>query len=83
MTPTWNGNYVTRLDFNVEGGNVVAVSQQTHFRPYKIKDLNSSEQEQGYVTFSGNGWNASNYYIKLVVRADYGTAVKRINKSSY
>jgi hypothetical protein len=84
MTPTWNENYVTRLDFNVKGGNAVAVSQQSHLRSYNIKNLNLSEQEQGYVIFSGNGWQASDgYYIKLVVRADYGTAVKIINKSSY
>jgi len=83
MTPTWNGNYVTRLDFNVEGGDAVSVSQQNNIRPIRIMDISASEQGRGYVTFSGAGWNASDYYIKLVVRADYGTAVKKINKSSY
>jgi hypothetical protein len=83
MTPTWNGDYVTRLDFNVEGGDAVSVSQQNNIRPIRIMDISASEQGRGYVTFSGAGWNASDYYIKLVVRADYGTAVKRINKSSY
>ena len=84
MTPTVSGSYVTRLDFTVVGGEAVAVSQQTSVMPYAIRNLTESEKLNGYVTFSGSGIGFSgSYYLKLVVKADYGTAVKRINKSSF
>ena len=66
------------------GGEAVAVSRQSSVYPVSIRDLTDAERLNGYVAFGGSGIDFSGiYYLKLVVKADWGTAVKRINKSSF
>lgn len=75
--------------FNVEGGTPVMIVKQGVFGVTSKDDqvvLDSSDVESQRKDLSGESWSISSTfhpYVKIIVRCDYGTAVKRINLNSY